>query len=166
MANRRKTSTGKSVVIHEKIIENGYDKMAIMQRVCEELIEGRSLRSICHDEGMPNKSTILRWLNEDDGTLATSIAHARELQADAHVDDIVEIVNDLTSRRPDRIDANEARVAIWAKQWVAAKMRPKKYGEKVEHEHTGKVDVTDLSQIATPEEAEAAHRKLLDRIRR
>ncbi|WP_418220670.1 hypothetical protein [Burkholderia cepacia] len=30
--------------------------------ICERLAEGESLRSICHDDGMPAQSTVFRWL--------------------------------------------------------------------------------------------------------
>ncbi len=107
------------------------ERVKIMDAVVERLIEGESLRQICKSEGMPNKSTILRWMNADD-ELATTIARARELQADALDDEIQEIVNEI---RSGSLDPNAGRVVIWATQWRASKMRPKKYGESTQIKH-------------------------------
>lgn len=175
---RRKKSDKKSGTdVVPVVIENGYNKMEVMGRVVERMIDGDSLRFICSNyywdenlnkvklpqlEWFPNKSTILRWLNDDEGLLATSIAHARELQADAMNDDITEIINQMI--RGD-LDSDKARVAIWGKQWQAAKLRPKKYGEKIEHKHTGKIVPTDVSKLLTLEEATAAHKRLLESLR-
>lgn len=119
-----------------------YEKEKTLEIVCEGLLNGKSLRKICLEEGMPNKSTILRWLNEED-EFATIIARARDLQADSLFDDMTEIVNNMVS---GEIDANVARTAIWAKQWQASKLKPKKYGDKLTQELTGK-DGKDLSIV-------------------
>ena len=39
--------------------------------------------------------------------------------------------------RNGTLDANAGRVIIWANQWRAAKMRPKRYGDKLDIKHTG-----------------------------
>jgi hypothetical protein len=37
----------------------------VADRICERLLEGRSLKAICLDRGMPAASTVFRWLAED-----------------------------------------------------------------------------------------------------
>ena len=32
--------------------------------ICERLAEGETLRSICRDDKMPDKATVLRWLGD------------------------------------------------------------------------------------------------------
>ena len=39
--------------------------------------------------------------------------------------------------RNGALDAKAGRVIIWAHKWRAAKMRPKRYGEKLDVKHTG-----------------------------
>lgn len=91
--------------------------------ICERLADGESLRSICRGDDMPNKATVFRWLAANK-SFSDQYARAMEARADSHADDLVDIADDPT------IDANDKRVRIDARKWVAAKLRPKVYGDK------------------------------------
>lgn len=99
--------------------------------ICELLADGDSLRKICSQDGMPNKSTVFRWLaaNEE---FRDQYARARESQADSYVDDITDIAD---TAKPE--DAAVARLRIDARKWAAGKLRPKAYGDKLDLQHTG-----------------------------
>ena len=56
-------------------------------------------------------------------------AHAREQQADLYADEIIKIADDCT---PTHEEIAKARVRIDARKWKAARLAPKKYGEKSE----------------------------------
>ena len=43
--------------------------------------------------------------------------------------------------RNGTLDAKAGRVIIWAHQWRAAKMRPKRYGDKIDHKHSGSLTI-------------------------
>jgi hypothetical protein len=60
---------------------------------------------------------------------------AKEEAADALAEDIIEIADEA---RQMRIDPNSARVAIDAYKWTASKLKPKKYGDKVDLTTNGK----------------------------
>jgi hypothetical protein len=105
-----------------------------MARVCEQLAQGKSLRSICQGPEMPNIATVMRWVDEDD-TLRAQYAHARERGIDAMAEATLDIADDLTE------DANSRRVRIDARKWFASKLLPKKYGDKLDVEHAGNVTV-------------------------
>lgn len=96
----------------------------IKARICIELAEGKSLRTICKAEDMPNADTVRLWLIED-ATFAAHYTRAREEQADFYADEIIEISD-------TEEDANKARVRIDARKWVAGKLRPKKYGDRID----------------------------------
>ena len=96
----------------------------IKERICRELTEGKSLVAICKADDMPDPVTVRSWLVKD-AEFFTSYARAREEQADYYADEIIEI-----SDTED--DANKARVRIDARKWVAGKLRPKKYGDKLD----------------------------------
>ncbi len=102
------------------------ERRKILNAVVDRLIEGDSLRQICRTKGIPDKSTILRWLVDDD-ELATIMARAREMQADALDDDIQDVVDEV---RRGKLDPQAAQVIIRAHQWRAGKMKPRVYGEK------------------------------------
>jgi hypothetical protein len=98
--------------------------------ICERLADGESLRSICRDDDMPAKSTVFKWLATN-STFADQYARARETQADSLADDIVDIADDR------KLEANDKRVRIDARKWLAGKLRPKVYGDSQTLKHTG-----------------------------
>ena len=97
------------------------------------LMDGYSLVQICASDTMPNRRTILRWM-EDDEAFATRCARAREIQADLMDDKIIQLIDDVNVE-----NASAMRVKLSALQWRAAKLAPKKYGDKQEVELTGQV---------------------------
>ncbi len=96
--------------------------------ICDELANGRSLVEICRDdEGLPDRRTVLRWM-EKHSDFATKCARVRENgQADFVVDDMVRIERGVEA---GLIAPDAARILISSKQWRAAKLAPKKYGDK------------------------------------
>lgn len=116
--------------------------------ICNRIANGESLRQIADDKDMPAASTVFVWLS-DDSAFAEQYARAREAQADAIFDEILLIADDGRNdwmERKDQEDANmgwrengealnRSRLRIDARKWMAGKLRPKKYGEKLELEH-------------------------------
>jgi hypothetical protein len=102
---------------------------------------------------MPHVSTVYRWIAAND-TFRDMYARAREDQADTLADQIIDISDDSTN---DFVDAGvgenadgspiatsfnsehvqRAKLRVDARKWVAAKLKPKKYGDKLSTEHTG-----------------------------
>lgn len=118
----------------------------IAEKICDGLADCRSLRSICLDEGMPNQSTVFRWL-ADERYIAfrEQYARAREAQADALFDEMLDIAddgsNDYVTKERDDGSTYEAlnaehvqrsRLRIDARKWMASKLQPKKYGDKID----------------------------------
>lgn len=128
----------------------------IADRICAELAEGRSLRSVCCDPDMPAQSSVFRWLaDERYAAFREQYARAREAQADAIFDEILDIAddgsNDWMERRREDGSVDEvlnhehvqrSKLRIEARRWMAGKLRPKVYGDKIEHEHTGGIVIT------------------------
>ena len=118
---------------------------AIADEICDKIASGKSLRAICgveRDDFIPGQTTVYRWLRENED-FAKQYAHARELQAETLVDEIIEIAdspnataNPKTGEAEIR-DPQRDRLRIDARKWFASKVAPKKYGDKISHEHTG-----------------------------
>lgn len=111
----------------------------IADRICEALAEGHSLRSICASDDMPSKSTVFKWLSEQ-RAFSDQYARAREAQADCLFDDILEIADDgrNDSYTDDEGNAKtdfdviaRSKLRIEARKWMAAKLRPRVYGDKI-----------------------------------
>lgn len=111
----------------------------VADAICEKLAEGESLRSICYAEDMPACSTVFRWLSLD-ATFSEQYARARESQADALFDEILSIADE------EKDDVQRSRLRVDARKWMAGKLRPKKYGERQEIEHSGSVELTTKEQ--------------------
>lgn len=114
--------------------------------ICERLAQGESLRKICSDENMPDKSTVMRWLSAKP-EFRDQYARAREAQADYWAEEIVEISDDSSgdvivdeesgnSRQNSEFVAR-SRLRVDTRKWLMARMAPKKYGDKITQEHQG-----------------------------
>lgn len=130
------------------------------EAICERIANGESLRAICEGEGMPDKATVFRWLAVHQA-FRDQYARAREMQADAIFDEVLDIADDghndwMLRRHGDDerwVENGEAirrsALRIDARKWVAAKLAPKKYGEKIVTEHTGRdggpIETKDVS---------------------
>lgn len=105
---------------------------------------GESLRGICAEDGMPNISTVIRWLAADED-FARKYTRAREMQAEILADEMLDIADDDKSDRIDikdkdgniiKTEQNNVAVArsklkLEQRRWWAEKLRPKVYGNKV-----------------------------------
>jgi hypothetical protein len=100
----------------------------IANKICNHLAEGNSLRSITQVDGMPSLEAVRLWLRTKEDFLAQYM-RAREEQADHYADEIIDIAD-------TEEDPNIARVRIDARKWVAAKLKPKRYGDKLDIDHT------------------------------
>ena len=113
----------------------------IADAICEHIAQGKSLRWICAEDGMPGSTTVYRWLNENEG-FRKQYTHARELQAEFYADEIIEIA-DLAKNE----DAQVARLRVDARKWKASKLAPKKYGDKLDLNHSGGVKVERIARV-------------------
>jgi hypothetical protein len=103
----------------------------LAEKICDLIIEGFSLRSICMLEAMPNRSTVFRWLDKHED-FATKYARAREFQGD-YMDDLILD----TAQTCEEGNYRSANVKIGAFQWRAEKLKPKRYGKLERHELSG-----------------------------
>lgn len=93
--------------------------------ICVWIAEGRSLRSYCRARGR-EMHTIYRWLDSR-SDFRQRYARAHEDRADSLADEITDIADEVATGTMEEIQA--ARLRVDTRKWVAAKMRPIKYGE-------------------------------------
>lgn len=108
--------------------------------ICEGLANGRSLREMCREDAeMPSQSMVFRWLAQDE-VFREQYARAREAQADAMADEILAIADETDRDTIDTENGERAnnewiarsRLRVDARKWLASKMAPKKYGDKLD----------------------------------
>lgn len=130
---------------------------ALAAAVCEALMNGQSLRTVCAQPGMPAVSTVLRWIHDDLAGFRSQYARAREVQAELYADDVVHLADTTLhavkrtvkgkgkKRQVEEVfgDAVErSRLMVEARKWYASKVAPKKFGEHLNVNETGEVLVT------------------------
>lgn len=121
----------------------------IPEAIAEALSSGLSMRKICAKKTMPVSSAVYLEMARND-EFRSIIARAREAQQDAEADRIVDMADDATAE-----DWQVVKLRIWARQWRASKLAPKKYGDRQHLEHTGRdggpIQHMDLSALSDEE---------------
>jgi len=126
--------------------------------ICQQIVSGKSLRTICLAENMPHASTVLRWIasgKHDD--FREQYTRACEERTEAFVEEIFDIADDghndwMDIRRGkdivrvvDREAIERSKLRVDSRKWYASKMKPKKYGDKLDLTSGGeKVEVAPL----------------------
>lgn len=130
----------------------------LARKICELLAEGKGLRQVCTEEGMPAESTVRSWAIDDVQGFGAQYTRAREIGYLGLGDEILDIadtpmVGSRSVSKPSGLEITEGdmiehrRLQVDARKWVLSKMLPKIYGDKLETTHKGSVGV---SLIATP----------------
>jgi hypothetical protein len=104
-------------------------------QICTRLAEGEPLAEICRTEGMPNPSTVWRWCQQNE-TLSQAIADAREDGEERITADIRQTARGATGFTTG--DVQRDKLIIETDLKLLAKWNPKKYGDKMHQELTGK----------------------------
>ena len=123
-----------------------YDIENTFKKILLSIEEGNSLRYTLKQEGMPTSTTFYEWIDNDK---EKSIHYARAIEARAELkfESIEQDYSEEPQRDPEtgRIDSawvQLQRLKIDAKKWELSKLNPKKYGDKIQQEHSGEVKTT------------------------
>lgn len=122
----------------------------LADRICAQLAEGNSMRTVCKADDMPCTATVFNWLRTKPGFLE-QYTRAKEESADALSDEMLDIADDSTNDWMERLDKDgqgigyqvngdhvqRSRLRIETRKWLASKLKPKKYGDKVDLTHSG-----------------------------
>ncbi len=137
---------------------------ALTAKICRRLAEGESLRAICADRAMPAISTVMGWLfNGQHDEFSEQYARARQAQAELRADEIIDIADGAEHGASEAVQA--ARLRVDARKWVAAKLLPKKYGDKLQHMGEGGGPIrTEVDLTGIPTDVLRELRKLAARI--
>lgn len=147
--------------------------------ICSRIAMGESLKAICREKDMPSAPTVIHWVMKDP-VFREQYRLAREIQAELMGDEILDISDDGTNdwmekRNKDGevigwIENGEAlrrsHLRVESRKWVAARLLPKKWGDKVSAEVTGAdgqplIQNTISPRDLTPETREKLKQALL-----
>ena len=115
-----------------------------MEQLCSEIIATtKGVKAICKELGVDH-ATVRRWI-ADDEECRDMYARAKEMQAELMEDDLLEIADDSSGDAivgPNGIMLNaefvaRSRLRVDTRKWLMSKLKPKKYGDKLQTELTG-----------------------------
>lgn len=133
MASATKAMTIRKRAEQGELIRTGrpskYSSM-LANEILERISAGESLLSITKEEHMPDRVSVYRWIEAHE-EFRNNYARAKELQAETYEDMMLD-----TARTED--DVNRARLIVDTMKWTASKLKPKKYGDKVDLTTNGK----------------------------
>lgn len=114
---------------------------ALAYSICETIATTElGIHTICKEKGMPSPSTVFKWLTEKKD-FSDNYTRAKELQAEFLVEKIISIAddtsNDTTITDSGKMVANSewinrSRLRVDSRKWIASKLFPKKYGDKID----------------------------------
>lgn len=156
-----KTKTKKAVTPQEEkpktIGRPSLYSQKMADEICKRITEGLSLRKVCLAPDMPSIGTVCRWLSEGDKkSFQEQYARACEIRTDVMAEELMDLhekawvpveiegVPLVIDGKPvmtiNQSSAAAVRLEADNKKWLMAKMKPKKYGDKVDLNHGGQVD--------------------------
>jgi hypothetical protein len=126
--------------------------LEIALEICDRIADGESLVKICSDPKMPKKTAVYEWLLRHK-EFAEIYARAREDQADTLADEIhaisdelpQQIVDDKGKTRYDSAYVQWQKNRVDASKWVAAKLKPKKYSDRIAHVGDNESDAININ---------------------
>lgn len=114
--------------------------------IAQRLAEGESLRSICRDEHIPAKSTVLLWVVDGEHeAFSDQYRRAREAAGYSHGDEVRDIAEEL---RNGKLEPQTAKVMLDALKWSAERMAPKSHSprQEITGADGGPINLTDTER--------------------
>ena len=108
----------------------------ITDQICQELMSGKPLTSICRNKDLPSLSTVHRWIDKHP-SFAKQILQARRVGTQYYLDKMIEELETVSAK-----DVGIVREKLHHYRWLAYKILPRMYGDKQEVVQDTKVTIT------------------------
>ena len=119
-------------------------KEKVFALILERVSKGEALRVVLRNPDLPSSITFYKWLDAD-AELAKRYTRACDERAEAIFEDILDIADDASKdsidvdlgggvvvQKTDYENIQRSRLRVDARKWMLAKLKPSKYGDKVE----------------------------------
>ncbi len=127
----------------------------VAEQICDLILDGGILSKICMQDGMPSSRTVLRWLDRHED-FRRLYDRAREIRAEVWAEEILDISDDTsddwidkekpdgsTDRVVDHEHVTRSKLKVDSRKWLMSKAAPRRYGEKLDLNHSGAISTTD-----------------------
>lgn len=120
-------------------------RTTIIDEICAKISSGLSLRKVLEGGKPISQKVFFEWIDAD-VEKSKQYARAAEARADSIFEDILDIADDSNgdvkyTEHGEVMNSEfvqRSRLRVDARKWMLAKMMPKKYGERIEQEISGK----------------------------
>lgn len=114
------------------------------QEILRRIAEGESLRAVCRSPGMPAPSTVVSWCADPE--FDEQYTRATNMRADVYFDRLDD-VSDEAVEADSGIKVQGLRLKADNIKWQLARMAPKKYGDKLDLNHSGEMRFTRIEKV-------------------
>lgn len=142
---RKKAKTAEEAPKKHSVGRPTIYNLELATEICWRIAHGEPLTKITREDHMPHQASVYRWLIQFP-EFSEMYARAREDQADTLADEIVAIADEppevvpvidkrtgeLIEHKLDGAYLQWQKNRIDARKWTAMKLKPRKYGERVE----------------------------------
>lgn len=147
----------------------------LAEEICDTIASSsKGIKKLCREnEHWPSYMTIYRWLRKHK-EFCDLYTQAKRDQIQVYVDEIIEISDesshdDLVNKNGDVYCnsewINRSRLRVDTRKWLAAKLVPRLYGEKIQNEHSG-IDGKPIEYASlTPEQRNRRIAEILETAR-
>lgn len=163
-----------------KINKKEWDKEKVVEYLCDEIANSsKGVESILNsaEYDMPSRRTVMAWISHYED-LDHKYARAKDLQVEFLVEECMEIAdgseNDIVTinkgdeeyQQVNHENIQRSKLRIDMRKWQAGKLKPKKYGDKQQVQHSGGLNskvmlvpscdnVDDWEQVAAAQQQES-----------
>ena len=140
------------MVVKKKVGRPSNYTPALASLICARIAGGESLRAICRDADMPERTTVHLWLLEESKKqFFNQYEQSCNIRAENMFDELNEIADDGTNDWMERENKDgtsytvlngeavaRSRLRVDTRKWYLSKVLPKKFGEKLDMTTNGK----------------------------
>jgi hypothetical protein len=135
----------------------------IIDEILGRVVEGESIVKICgpdRSDLTPSTAAWYKWL-DGDKDLVDRYTRACEARAEKLFEEILDISDDgtndtISTEDGERLNAEHiqrSRLRVDSRKWMLSKLQPKKYGDRIEQNHTSDDRSMSPSRALTADEA-------------
>lgn len=111
----------------------------IADRICEQMAAGWSLVKICQQEGFPSTTAVFNWQMKNP-EFREKYDEAQRKRTEFLSEQLWDIADETTG------DVQRDKLRVDTRKWVLARMNPKRWGDRVETNHTGSVEIQQIKR--------------------
>ena len=111
-----------------KVSKVGKKSVAIMAELCARVADGESVAQICESLRMPSRASLYEWIH-DDVVFADMFKRAYSERGEKFAEETTLLADEAREAPPELTSAY--KLAVETRRWVASRLIPKKYGDRV-----------------------------------